>query len=108
MKPKFGRKNPASRHWCGCREPEHAIFGAIDHARGNPGKSRGAFAAGVGIVFSLRKWVCMLRPARLRLSALVQGDEGQALAQEARDFLEAQRLRAEKNWLSLLMPGFSP
>ena len=66
----------------------YALFGAIAHARGNS------------------KTVAYLRQALNRFQ-VTQGDEGQQLANMARDFFASQGLRSEENWLSLLVPGFS-
>lgn len=84
----------------------HAILGAAAHARGDHETAVARLRQALER-FQFSQMGLYAAAARLRLSVLVQGDEGQKMAQEARAFLAEQDIRREENWLSLLMPGFS-
>lgn len=83
----------------------YALFGAIAHARGN--SKTVAYLRQALNRFQVTQMGLYAAAVRLRLANLVKGDEGQQLANMARDFFASQGLRSEENWLSLLVPGFS-
>lgn len=85
----------------------YALAGAVAHARGDADTAAVRLRQALER-FHLAEMGLYAAAVRLRLADLVQGDEGARLAETARAFLQEQRLRQEENWLSLLVPGFSP
>jgi hypothetical protein len=50
----------------------------------------------------------MLASVRSRLGALVGGDEGKRLAQQAEQFFKSQRVARPERWIAAMIPGCAP